>query len=203
MTEIREEMIDLIKANLIGPNPKEGFTQDNGQEILFFVSLLQTYVAGILFPQILEPEFIQDEEILNDEDSDNSNSIKIDEHKKTESTSSNTKFYTEPTIEAETSKINSYKQSALGITVCVPKSISVLTIKANAGEYTKEKRKYPVEKESIDGKPNITWSEKEQDCYLRKQVNAICKIDRDKLPTKDNIYNTFSLMNEENNAAIL
>ena len=64
MTEIREEMIDLIKANLIGPNPKEGFTQDNGQEILFFESPLQTYVAGILFPQILEPEFIQDEEIL-------------------------------------------------------------------------------------------------------------------------------------------
>ena len=124
MTEIREEMIDLIKANLIGPNPKEGFTQDNGQEILFFESPLQTYVAGILFPQILEPEFIQDEEILNDEDSDNSNSIKIDEHKKTESTSSNTKCYPEPIIEAETSKINSYKQSALGITVCVPKSIS-------------------------------------------------------------------------------
>lgn len=202
MTEIREEMIDLIKANLIGPNPKEGFTQDNGQEILFFESPLQTYVAGILFPQILEPEFIQDEEILNDEDSDNSNSIKIDEHKKTESTSSNTKFYPEPIIEAETSKINSYKQSALGITVCVPKSISVLTIKASAGEYIKEKRKYPVEKEPIDGKPNIDWSEKEQDCYLRKQVNAVCKIDGNKLPTKDNIYNTFSLLNEENNVVI-
>ena len=82
MTEIREEMIDLIKANLIGPNPKEGFTQDDGQEILFFESPLQTYVAGILFPQVLEPEFMQDEEILNDEDSDNSNSIIFNKYRK-------------------------------------------------------------------------------------------------------------------------
>lgn len=201
MTEVREEMISLIKANLIGPNPKEGFTQENGQEILFFESPLQTYVAGILFPQVLEPEFLQDEEIINDDDVDNSNSI-LSDKKKTGGLSDTTKFYTEPTIESETSKINSYKQSALGITICVPKDLSVLTIKVNAGEYTKEKRKYPIEKDPIEGKQNIVWSDKEQDCYLRKQINAICKIEKTKLPTLNNIYNLFSLTDEGNNTLI-
>ncbi len=198
MQEIREQMISLIKANLIGPNPKEGFTQENGEEILFFESPLQTYVAGILFPQTLEPEFIQDEEIINDEAINDDITILTNNNSKTEYKSIASKVYTEPTIEAETSKINSYKQSAMGITICVPKKSSKIFIKINAGEYKKEKRKYPIEKEFVDNKLIIEWSEKEQDCYLRKQIHASCNITREDLPTAENIYKQYKLFDENN-----
>ena len=49
--ETREKVLQIVKNILVGPNPLPGYTQENGEEILFFDSPLKTYVTGILFPQ--------------------------------------------------------------------------------------------------------------------------------------------------------
>ena len=48
----REKVLKIVKDILVGPNPLPGFTQDNGEEILFCDSPLKTYVTGVLFPQV-------------------------------------------------------------------------------------------------------------------------------------------------------
>ena len=49
----RDQIIEIIKKDLIGPDPIDypGMTQENGEEILTSDPPVVRYIAGILFPQ--------------------------------------------------------------------------------------------------------------------------------------------------------
>ena len=49
----RDQIYTFVEKELIGPDPldKDGFVQENGEEILISDSPLSRYIAGILFPR--------------------------------------------------------------------------------------------------------------------------------------------------------
>ena len=194
----REEFLDITKKLLIGPNPLPDYigdndnrlilSQDNGEEILFFDSPLKTYVAGVLFPQIIATDEIQEdasELIASEEDDEIHLSDNSDE--KSDFTSN---IYTtsEPAIEAETSKINTYRQSAMGITFCVPDTAKSIKINISTGVYEEKESLIPKEKKGDNGIRTVVLSEKTRKCYFRKQINGSVIIQNEKFPTKEKKY---------------
>lgn len=120
----REEVLETVKKILLGPNPLPLFKQDNGEEILFCDSPLKTYVTGILFPQTKIPEGAEDAESDNVE-------VETAEDIPDETLGGTVsligeKNIAEPSIEEETSKINNFKQSAMGLTFCFPDHVGFL-----------------------------------------------------------------------------
>ncbi|NCC73251.1 MAG: hypothetical protein EOM06_07605 [Sphingobacteriia bacterium] len=113
---LKEQLIDLIKKDFIGPDPvqKEGFIQENGEEILFFDSPLKRYSAGILFPQ----KSIIDE--LADSDQEPEFSVDPEESKLQEDNQAD-KFPGYKEWVAENEEImnlsNAYRQSAISMTI--------------------------------------------------------------------------------------
>ena len=53
MTERRDQIIELLKREMIGPDPIEweGCCQENGEEILTVDTPYNRYIAGILHPR--------------------------------------------------------------------------------------------------------------------------------------------------------
>lgn len=48
---MRENILEFVKREIIGPDPVEAYVQDNGEEILINEPPRLRYGAGILFPQ--------------------------------------------------------------------------------------------------------------------------------------------------------
>ena len=169
----REKVLSLVKDILVGPNPLPGFVQENGEEILFCDAPLKTYVTGVLFPQVKmgEGEEEREEEPFDEEEVN----IPFD----TVSPDGNMigdKNIAEPSIEAETSKINNFRQSAMGITMCIPDDSDSTNINVSVGSYIEAMSTVPMEKKDESGKRIIVKSEKERKCYYRKQHNSILKL---------------------------
>lgn len=194
----REKVINCVKQLLIGPDPLPGYTQDNGEEILFFDSPLRTYISGILFPQVLftnenESEIINESEVYEvcaEGDTLQSNNVKEKFIK-----SNN---IAEPTNDLETSKINNYHQSGMGITLCNPYSSEYIDIKISVGSYTEDSRKIPVERIDENQKKIIEWSDKEKTVYLRHQVYSTLRVEKKNLPTTSNRHRIYELYDENN-----
>lgn len=191
----REKILNIVKNILVGPNPLPEFTQENGEEILFNDSPLKTYVTGVLFPQAkyAEVELDEKEEDFFDD---------IEEDIPFETFGSATKMIgdrniAEPSIEAETSKINNYRQSAIGITLCIPDNAKFANVNISVGSYSEKMSPYPIEKKSKNGERAIVYSEKPRLCYYRKQNNAILKLDKVNLPSKNNRHKQYVLYDSE------
>ena len=198
---VRDDVLKIVEDTLMGPNPLDSFKQENGEEILFFSSPLNTYSTGVLFPQIKTGLGIEDVAPAEDEsDSEETEPIEIVPSGEV-SHGSGSKYYTESVIEAETSKINSYKQSAMGITVCVPKSTkSIKVVIDNLGKYTSKKMSYPVEKKDEEGNRKIIMSEKQKECFLRQKINSELIITADQLPNETNRHiDDYTLKDESGN----
>ena len=217
----RDEMLKTVKNILMGPNPLNEYVQENKEEILFFDSPLKTYVTGILFPQMIlssESEEEQDDIVeLNDELQED---ILVD--KKTKTVEKEYSNVAEPALDEETSKINNYRQSAMGITVCVPEGADKLSVHINLGSYFEKELNYPYEQRDKDGKKTIVLSEEKKKCYLRKKHDVdvdISKIDlpnieyrhKDDYPLKDQAGDTmeglalaitYRMKNEEDHYSI-
>lgn len=182
---LRDSVLAEVKKILMGPNPLDNFKQENGEEILFKNSPKDTYTTGILFPQMKTGEGI------DEDDSDTSGAEEADETEPIEIVASNSNksvsegYGTEAEIEAETSKINSYKQSAMGITVCIPNGTEELIVKADLGRYHRKKMPFPMEKKDHEGNRIIKMSESERDCFLRESVRPNAIIALADLPTKE------------------
>ena len=114
----REKVLETVKKILVGPNPLPLFKQGNGEEILFCDSPLKTYVTGILFPQVKISEGVEDAE----SDIAEFEAVQDIPDETVGATASliSEKNIAEPSIEEETSKINNFKQSAMGVTFCIP-----------------------------------------------------------------------------------
>ncbi len=200
--EIRDEILDIVQKLLIGPYPLPGFTQENGEEILYFSSPLKTYVSGILFPQMKitsEIDTDDNEEITDDEEADTA--VPDDSADKAEKeVLIKTNNIAEPVIEAETSKINNYKQSAMGITVCVPDNADSVIVKAEVGSYSVKNALIPKQVRDEDCNPKVIISDRKQKCYFRTQQNPEITIAASELPTKDNRFLKYRLYDDSGKA---
>jgi hypothetical protein len=161
---IRDQIIDMIKKEFIGPNPvnKEGYIQKNGEEICVKDTPLTRYSAGILFPQKSK----QDSNQFNQGDED----FYLFDQNDSEVTQTISKQFSseeeaEP-IEDLINQANSYNQSVIGLS-CSTKGESVI-VSIKAGTYSK------VEKD-IDG-------HKVYD-YYRKQIEKKVEFNDTDLPT--------------------
>ena len=191
----REKVLKIVRDILIGPNPLPEFTQDNGEEILFCDSPLKTYVAGVLFPQakIGEGEMEDKEgEPVEEIESDIPFETVVPALKMI-----GDKNIAEPSIEAETSKINNFRQSAMGITLCVPDTADFADVKISVGSYTEGMSTVPMEKKDDNGNRIIVRSEKERKCYYRKQNNTILRLNSDNLPNKTKRHKEYQLFDAE------
>ena len=57
---MRDQIIDFLRAELIGPDPTPPDVQDNGEEILITDPPRLRYGAGVLFPQGVSAEKSED-----------------------------------------------------------------------------------------------------------------------------------------------
>jgi hypothetical protein len=200
--ENREKLLQTVKNILIGPNPLPGYTQNDGEEILFFDSPLKTYIAGVLFPQTKIADEIQEDHFVPVENDIVSETDYIQEESDKGKRFTSEKNIAEPAIEAETSRINTYQQSAMGITFCVPEKSQKITINASVGAYTEQEKIKPREKKNEEGTRTVVMSEKQGKCYFRKQINASIAISKNELPIaleRHKQYNLFTGNDEKVN----
>ena len=192
--DTRDKLMKTVRDILVGPNPLPGFTQQNGEEILFFDSPLKTYVAGILFPQAKVTSCLEEDNEISDSDEafDKSESQDYDPQTAMVGYSN----IVEPTIEAETSKINSIRQSAMSITVAVPCSSKELCVKASVGSYFEGEACRPEEKTAEDGTVEIITSDKPRKCFFRKQHNVNIELSKIDLPNNENKKKQFKLRDD-------
>ena len=147
----RDEVLQEVKNILMGPNPLLGYEQENGEEILYYDSPLNTYVTGILFPKLKVTSELEEEktEIMESDNYDYEQEVPAPIV-----TTKGEKIYSsniaEPALDEETSKMNNYKQSAMGITVCIPNKADSICVHASVGNYVEEHRLYPKEKKIIE-----------------------------------------------------
>ena len=205
MSNTREKLLSKIKQILIGPDPLDQFKQDNGEEILFSDSPLKTYVTGVLFPQMLTVSELQ-EESGEYNGTEEESEIPFQDagvpDSKAKADPLSTKNYAEIVAEAETSKINNYKQSAMGITLCIPNAADRITISISVGSYDEKESIYPREKRDEDGNVSIVMSERTKKCYFRKQIDSDLVIPRSDLPSETTrfISDKYVLTDKDGNA---
>lgn len=205
MSNTREKLLSKIKQILIGPDPLDQFKQDNGEEILFSDSPLKTYVTGVLFPQMLTVSELQ-EESGEYNGTEEESEIPFQDagvpDSKAKADPLSTKDYAEIVAEAETSKINNYKQSAMGITLCIPNAADRITISISVGSYDEKESIYPREKRDEDGNVSIVMSERTKKCYFRKQIDSDLVIPRSDLPSETTrfISDKYVLTDKDGNA---
>lgn len=194
---IREKVLGTVKNILIGPNPLPGFTQENGEEILFNDSPLKTYVAGILFPQeIMVAEESEDE---GETFADNEEYACPPETVDTERRFMGHKNVAEPITEAETAKINNYRQSAMGITLCVPATFTQVDIEVSVGSYFEKESDYPREQKSSTGERSFVVTGPQKKCYFRRQHNLWLTISSKELPNGNKRYERYALKDSDGN----
>ena len=190
----RDEFNSLMKNILIGPYPLDGFTQDNGEEILFKDSPLNTYISGVLFPQqVLDDESTKVDDVAPKED------IEVIEDQKSlafagkelggDSVPSNE-------LDAETAAVNNFRQSGMGITVCLPEN-SELVLLFSGARYEAKMHTVPVERRQEDGSYKIEMTDLERQCYFRIPINGQIKLDSSSLPDKSSRYLKCSLLSEK------
>lgn len=130
----REQLIDLIEKEFIGPDPieMEGFKQNNGEEILISDPPRTRYIAGILYPQE-----ISEEETSGVNEGEMPEPDQPDEESLPES-GSNSKFkeskeYLE-VAEELINRSNAYRQSAVSLT-CALYDGDTIRVEVSAGKY--------------------------------------------------------------------
>lgn len=194
--ETREQILQKVKDILVGPNPLTEFCQSNGEEILFGDSPLKTYVTGVLFPQVQIGEGVENE---NDETLDEQSDVEIPDEAMDSTKTLGEKNVAEPSIEAEISKINNFRQSAMGITLCLSNEVSVVDVTVSVGAYMEKTSTYPIETKDENGSRRIIMSEKTKKCYFRRSVKSFLQIDKQNLPTLSNRHKSFSLTDSAGN----
>lgn len=137
MDNRREQIIEIIKREFIGPDPlnESGMVQDNGEEILSSDPPRIRYIAGILFPQEAREEQVAEgyePEIIEQDDAE--------EGTVREELGSGKKEYLQDAEELMNLS-NAYKQSAMSMTVAIKNGDTVF-VSVAAGRYktVKEKR---------------------------------------------------------------
>lgn len=154
---MREQIIDFLRREIVGPDPISSLLQENGEEILQKDSPTVRYGAGVLFPMQTptreaereatdEAEDLPDIEILESEILDDEYQV---EPEKTAGGAIDVS--SDETTEEVVGLANSFKPSAMGISFLSEISENDLVVEISAGKYKTEKvmvegrehRRYP------------------------------------------------------------
>lgn len=149
---MRNQIIDFLRRELVGPDPIPSMMQENGEEVLENDSPTVRYGAGVLFPKQTqnqesehedsgETEVIVEEVIVDDK--------AMVEPEKTFGTTLD--ISRDETTEEAVGLANSFKPSAMGISFLAEISDNDLLVEIRAGKYKtetvtvngREKRRYP------------------------------------------------------------
>lgn len=150
---MREQIIDFLRRELVGPDPIPTMMQENGEEILENDSPTVRYGAGVLFPRqtvIVESQYedsgeaqatVLEETIIDDK-------AQVEPEKTVGGTLDTS---TDETTEEAVGLANSFKPSAMGISFLAEISNNDLIIEISAGKYKtaavtidgREKRRFP------------------------------------------------------------
>lgn len=189
----RDDFNNLIRDMLIGPYPLEGFTQDNGEEILFKDSPLNTYISGVLFPQHVP----DDQAAMKD---DSANDILANQGIEEKSLAYNGKELGDDDapdngLDTETSSVNNFKQSGIGITICVSTSSNLL-LSFSGAKYKEGMHTVPVERKQEDGSYQVVTSDLERKCYFRVPITGNVKLPTTELPDASSRYKKYPVISE-------
>jgi len=132
----REQILDIINREFVGPDPIDfpGLIQDNGEEILVSDPPRIRYAAGIIFPQGVLPDAVEDVDQKEDEVlpvSDLHEEETVDEGDEKRSGSSELIKEAEELINLS----NAYRQSAISLTASVRRE-DVVSVNVSVGVYT-------------------------------------------------------------------
>ena len=175
MDNRRDQIIEIIKREFIGPDPinEPGMIQDNGEEILTSDPPRIRYLAGILFPQKAtepcestdnEPVIIEQEERIDNKDQDD------------EKAAGTSEFLQD--AEELLNLSNSYHQSAMSVTASVKPNDRVFVLVSAAKYVTKKEREPDSEKERVKYlRVPIKWSNDDASLILPKREDGVKKID--------------------------
>ncbi len=189
----RDSFNKLIKEILVGPYPLENFVQENGEEILFKDSPLNTYISGILFPQhILDSQTAEKKESSDEENNESEIEQKSLAFDGKELGSDDTPA---SELDLETANVNSFKQSGMGITICVLDSSEIL-LTFSAAMYEERMHTAPVERKNEDGSYQIEMSDLEKNCYFRIPKTGHVKLSKSNLPNNAKRYQKYKITDE-------
>lgn len=150
---MREQIIDFLRRELVGPDPIPKMVQDNGEEILENDSPTVRYGAGVLFPKQTQNQESEREDSGETQATVAEEMITDDkarvEPEKTVGGAIDTSR--DDTTEEAVGLANSFKPSAMGISFLAEISDNDLIVEISAGTYKtetkpvdgREKRRYP------------------------------------------------------------
>ena len=126
----RDQIYTFVEKELIGPDPldKDGFVQENGEEILISDSPLSRYIAGILFPRDVIEESMSVSETEEQETADYEEGV--DRGTSTEGSYNDQSELPEELI----NRSNAYRQSAMSISVALDPNDEI-RVDVSAGHY--------------------------------------------------------------------
>src|SRR5690606_19618588 len=138
LNKMREEILDFIKREIIGPDPIKPHIQENGEEILLNEPPRLRYGAGILFPKTSsvenidpttsEEEIVLEEAFLESEDTDDP--IHTENNK--------TIVDMAEDFEEEIGLANSFLPSAMGFSCFTKIPSNGFLVKVSAGIYKRD-----------------------------------------------------------------
>ena len=172
MDKRREDIIDLLTKEFIGPDPidVEGMIQENGEEILSSDPPRIRYIAGVLFPQKCKPDCV-----IATEDNE---AVTVEEEGISSTEDRYTRVAKETIDDAEEmiNLSNAYQQSAISLTAATVPTDKI-TISVSAGVY--EIHRFKDEKTGKDKvkyyRIPINWNNDEEPLDLPTADNKTTK----------------------------
>ncbi len=156
MNTIREQMLDFLTREIVGPDPIPPDVQENGEEILS-VPPRHRYGAGVLFPQAAESSMtdaVSDSEMADySEEQVGIDDELISEANETDVSGTDDGDATELDANDETiSLANAYLPSAMGISCVIKNTDKNLLLLVTAGRY------FRTQVNMTDGRRNVTYN---------------------------------------------
>jgi hypothetical protein len=181
---MRDDILDFVKRELIGPDPIKPHVQENGEEILLNEPPRMRYGAGILFPKTssftqLEASDNYESEILNseeEEEPDDSDESDLNQDSKTPADSSED-------FEEEIGLANNYLPAAIGFSCFTKMPKKGFLVDVNAAIYRSNDYSY----ERKDG------TSATRKAYYRIPLDQEFLINENQLPKEPGSSKDFSL----------
>lgn len=182
---MREQLIDFLKRELVGPDPCPPYVQENGEEILTNEPPRLRYSAGILFPQKAEMQDVD----KNDENEEKLFSVisELEEEKdkktardiniESSGDSNDSPDHTDNTL----NQTNSYLPSAMGFSCFLNIPGKGFVIKVKAGRYS-------LKEFSLKGKDGNVI---EKTGYARESIEDEIILAKKDLPDEKNRFREF------------
>ena len=168
---MRDQIIDFLRAELIGPDPIPPDIQDNGEEILITDPPRLRYGAGVLFPQGVSTEKSEDVEegtettrVEEVEETHNEVKEESEVRETIEYQSTEEIIYEDQSTEEITSLTNSYLPSAIGFSCMTTLPEAGFLVEVKAGTYHEESREYKTKSGEL--RKGRQWLRTPLECVL-------------------------------------